>query len=39
MEDDIGCKHLQELKLQELFILFRAYYTKEQLAAFFHPIP
>ena len=38
IEDGIGCKHLQELKLQELFILFRAYYTKEQLAAFFHPI-
>lgn len=38
IEAGIGCKHLQELKLQELFILFRAYYTKEQLAAFFHPI-
>ncbi len=38
MENGIGCKHLQEMKLQELFILFRAYYAKEQLAAFFYPI-
>ncbi len=38
LKDDIGCKHLQELKLQELFILFRAYYTKEQLVNFFYPI-
>lgn len=38
MENGIGCKHLQELKLQELFILFRAYYAKEQLATFFYPI-
>lgn len=38
LKDDIGCKHLQELKLQELFILFRAYYAKEQLARFFYPL-
>lgn len=38
LEDGIGCKHLQDSKLQELFMLFRAYYTKEQLAAFFHPV-
>lgn len=38
LEGGVRHKHLQELKLQELFILFKAYYTKEQLAAFFHPI-
>lgn len=38
LEGGVECKHLQQLKLQELFILFRAYYAKEQLADFFHPI-
>lgn len=38
LENGVGHKPLQELKLEELFILFRAYYTKEQLAAFFYPI-
>lgn len=38
LKDGINCGHLQEIKQTELFILFRAYYTKRILASFFHPI-
>ncbi len=35
INDGLTCKHYLEHKLSELFFLFRAYYTKEELAAFF----
>lgn len=34
-EDGLQCKYYLENKLSELFFLLRAYYTKEELAAFF----
>lgn len=34
--DGVNCVHLQELKIQELFFVLRAYYPKEDLAAFFY---
>lgn len=36
--EGLGCTHFHELKQQELFILLRAYYSKEELAKFFFPI-
>ncbi len=33
--DGLRCRHYLENKLSELFFLLRAYYTKEELAAFF----
>ena len=38
LEDGLGCYHFHELKLRELFLLLRAYYHKEELAAFFYPL-
>ena len=38
LEDGLSCVHFHELKMQELFILLRAYYSKEELAAFFYPL-
>lgn len=38
MDDGIDCNHFHELKLQELFILMRCYYSKEELAKLFYPI-
>lgn len=38
LEDGLGCSHFHNWKLQELFILIRAYYSKEELAYFFYPI-
>lgn len=38
LRDGINCSHLQEWKKNELFLLFRAYYSKEELAQFFCPI-
>lgn len=38
MESGARCKHLLELKHQELFFFFRFFYTKQQLADFFHPL-
>lgn len=38
LEDQLGCLHFHELMERELFIFFRAYYTKEELAAFFYPL-
>ena len=35
--DQLQCKHYISLKINELIFLFRAYYTKEQIAAFFFP--
>lgn len=36
--DGINCIHFHEMKKDEMFILLRAYYPKEELAALFHPI-
>lgn len=38
MQDGTSCKHLHELKQKEMFLLFRFYYTKEELAELFYPI-
>lgn len=38
LQDGLSCVHLHEAKKQELFLLLRAYYTKEELGAFFKPI-
>lgn len=38
LNDGLGCVHFHELKKQELFILLRAYYSKEELACFFYPL-
>lgn len=38
MDDGILCVHFHQLKLQELFLLLRAYYSKEDLARMFSPI-
>ena len=34
----MNCKHLHEIKSMELFLLFRGFYRKEELAYLFHPI-
>jgi AraC-like DNA-binding protein len=33
-----GCSRLHQIKLDELFLCLRFYYSKEQLASFFYPI-
>ncbi|MEG2856820.1 helix-turn-helix domain-containing protein [Bacteroides sp.] len=38
LQDGISCKHLYEMKHQEMFLLFRIYYSKKELANLFHPI-
>ena len=38
IEDGLRCFNYFQLKLQELFFLFRGYYPKEELAAFFAPL-
>lgn len=38
LEDGLGCVHFLEMKMQELFILLRAYYNREELATFFYPL-
>lgn len=38
LEDGLECVHFHELKEQELFLLLRAYYSKEELATFFYPL-
>ena len=38
LEDGIGCTHFHEMKGQELFLLFRAYYSSEVLSTFFFPL-
>ena len=38
MDDGMGCAHFHNWKQQELFILLRAYYQKEDLASFFYPV-
>lgn len=38
LDDQLECLHFHELMERELFIFFRVYYTKEELAAFFYPL-
>lgn len=38
LDDKLSCLHFHELMERELFIFFRAYYTKEELAIFFYPL-
>lgn len=38
MKDGVLCIHYHQLKLQELFLLLRIYYSKEDLARMFSPI-
>ena len=38
LRDGANCVLLHELKLREMFWLFRFYYTKEELATFFYPL-
>lgn len=38
MADGMGCAHFHNWKQQELFILLRAYYQKNDLAEFFFPV-
>lgn len=38
LENKMYCKHLHDLKQSEWFFLMRAFYTKEQNAAFFAPL-
>lgn len=38
LSDGLGCTHYHECKLNELFFLLRAYYTKEELASFFSSV-
>lgn len=38
LNDGLGCSHFHNWKVQELFVLLRAYYSKEELAQFFYPI-
>lgn len=34
----VNCKHLHEIKEEELFIIFRTAYTKNEMVTLFHPI-
>lgn len=38
LKDGASCKHLHDIKIQEMFYIFRAYYTKEELASFLYAI-
>jgi AraC-like DNA-binding protein len=38
LDNGANCRHLHEIKQKELFFIFRFYYSKENLAAFFAPI-
>lgn len=38
LNDGLGCKHFHLLKREELFLYFRAGYSKQDLALFFSPI-
>jgi len=38
LKDGINCIHFHEMKKNELFIVLRAYYPKQELAALFQPI-
>lgn len=38
LSDGVNCRHLHEIKQKELFLLFRIYYQKEELAQLFFPM-
>lgn len=38
VDDGLGCRHFHRAKQNELMLLLRGYYTKEELAGFFYPI-
>ena len=38
LDDGLSCAHYHELKREEFFLLVRAYYSKEELAALFRPL-
>lgn len=38
LDDGLSCVHFHEMKEKELFLILRAYYSKEELAAFFYPL-
>ncbi|MDH6305736.1 AraC-like DNA-binding protein [Parabacteroides sp. PF5-5] len=38
IENKIQCKHLHAIKQKEVFLVFRAFYTKEELARFLSPM-
>lgn len=38
LNDGLGCIHYHRFKREELMLYLRAYYTKQELAAFFYPI-
>lgn len=38
LDDGLSCVHYHELMQRELFIMLRAYYSKEELATFFYPL-
>lgn len=38
LENGIDCEHLHALKQQELFLVFRWFYTREELAKLFYPM-
>lgn len=38
IDDGLGCRHFHRSKQEELLLLLRGYYTKEELARFFYPI-
>ena len=38
LDDGLGCFHFHQWKREELMLMFRGYYTKEDLAHFFYPV-
>jgi len=38
LRNGINCEHYHELKQKEMFLVFRWFYPKEELAALFHPM-
>ena len=38
LDQGVKCEHFHELKSQEMFLIFRWFYTREQLALLFYPI-
>lgn len=38
IEDKVRCRHYIKIKIKEIMILIRAYYPKEEIAAFFLPL-
>jgi len=38
LDNKLLCKHIQDIKQTEMFMIFRAFYTKEECAALFYPL-